>query len=428
MGKDVGIGLIGAGSASFGFVTLYDIASSEVLRGCRVVLVDIDERKLRVMAKVAEILNQYFNANLEIETSTSPNRGLEGLDFIIVSVEKERMKRWKIDFEIPFRNGIKQVLGECGGPGGLSHTLRVVPLILEIARSIEDQCPDAYVFNYSNPEARVTYALRRYTRLKAYGLCTGIYERIQSLASFLNYGPEEIDIVAAGLNHFTWILELRDREGKDLYPELDEKLRIDSEFEPLLRRLYYAFGLYPSPTDNHVGEYISFAWDLVPDEIKGMNWIRLIEAQGEAMRKYVYGLVDGSTSVGEFELRFDRGRAVKVIKAIVENKRYLEYAVNLPNQGIISGLPSDIVVEVPAIVDGSGIYPIHIGRLPDPITSLLYTQAIIQRLSVEAAYECSREKALQALLIDPVVNSYEVAVKTLSELLEAHSDMLPRFK
>ncbi|MEM2447748.1 MAG: hypothetical protein QXT14_02215, partial [Candidatus Bathyarchaeia archaeon] len=127
-------------------------------------------------------------------------------------------------------------------------------------------------------------------------------------------------------------------------------------------------------------------------------------------------------------IRGERGQAVNIIKAIVSNRRYFEYAVNVPNKGVVANLPLDTVVEVPAVVDGSGIHPIHIGSLPTGIDALCYTQAVIQRLSVEAAYEGSYEKALQALLIDPVVHSVEAAKKTLDELLEVHAPLLPQFK
>jgi len=174
------ISLLGAGSASFGLKTLYDIARSKELHGSAVALIDVNEEKLEIMGKVAEKLDRHFSSQLKIESSTNAEKALEGSEFVIISAEKERMKRWKMDFEIPFKHGIKQVIGECGGPGGLAHTLRVVPLILDICQDIEDHCKDALVLNYSNPEARVTLAINKYTKLKAFGLCPGIYERLEA--------------------------------------------------------------------------------------------------------------------------------------------------------------------------------------------------------------------------------------------------------
>jgi len=435
---DVKVSLVGAGSASFGLETLYDIVSSEELHGSTIALIDVDEERLKVMSRVAERFNEYFKANLKIESFTRTRDGLSGSDFVIISVEKERMKRWWLDFQIPHKYGIKQVIGECGGPGGLAHTLRVVPLVLEICRDVEDLCPNAFVMNYSNPEARVAYAINRYTKLRAVGLCPGIYGRMEWLSKALG---RRVEALAAGLNHFTWILKLRFKEsGEDAYPVLIDRLKSADDVkrepvlaeEPLSRVLCLTYGYYPSPSDGHVGEYVSYAWDIVPEREKGENWLGLIEKWSENIRETVADIATGKLSVERYRssglIGGERGQAVNIIKAIVSNKRYFEYAVNVPNKGVISNLPLDTVVEVPAIVDGSGIHPMHIGNLPTGVDALCYTQAIIQRLSVEAAYEGSYEEALQALLIDPVVHSVEAAKKTLDELLEVHAALLPQFK
>jgi alpha-galactosidase len=202
--------------------------------------------------------------------------------------------------------------------------------------------------------------------------------------------------------------------------------------EPLSRILCLTYGYYPSPSDGHVGEYVPYAWDIVPEREKGENWLRSVEKWSEGIRETVANIATGRLSIERYRssalIGGERGQAVSIIRAVVSNKRYFEYAVNVPNRGIISNLPLDTVVEVPAIVDGGGIHPMHIGNLPTGIDALCYTQAVIQKLSVEAAYEGSYEKALQALLIDPVVCSIEAARKTLDEFLEVHADLLPQFK
>lgn len=434
---DVKISLVGAGSASFGLETLYDIASSEELHGSTVALIDIDEGKLKIMTKVAERLNEHFKANLKIESFTKARDGLSGSNFVIISVEKERMKRWWLDFRIPHKYGIKQVIGECGGPGGLAHTLRVVPLVLEICRDAEDLCPNALIFNYSNPESRVAYAINRYTKLKAVGLCPGIYGRMEWLSRALK---RQVEALAAGLNHFTWILSLWFKDsGEDAYPILMEKLKAKNPSdqgilaeEPLSKILCLTYGYYPSPSDGHVGEYIPYAWDIVAERERGENWLSAVEKWSENIRRIVEDIATGRLSIEQYRsaalISGERGQAVNIIRAMISNRRYFEYAVNIPNKGIISNLPSDAVVEVPAVIDGSGIHPVHIGSLPIGIDALCYTQAIIQRLSVEAAYEGSYEKALQALLIDPVIQSVEAAKKTLDEFLEVHKPLLPQFR
>ena len=426
------ISLIGAGSASFGLKTLYDIARSKDLSGSSIALIDVNEQKLGIMSKVAERLDKHFNSGLKVESSTDAKEALEGSDFVIISAEKERMARWKMDFEIPFKHGIKQVIGECGGPGGLAHTLRVVPLILDICRDIEDHCKDAVVLNYSNPEARVTLAIKRYTKLDAFGLCPGIYERLEAFTELFKVKIEEFEPFAAGLNHFSWLLDLRFKDGTDAYPILDEKLKENPDFEPLCRELYRAFHCYPSPSDNHCGEYVPYAWEKVPEKIRGMNWIISCERGGEKIQKIVLSIAKGECSLRALRLRprwWWRmiSPAIGIITSITQNKRSFEHAVNMLNNGYVNNLPQSIVAEVPAVVDSSGIHGVGVGSLPKAIANLCNTQGTIQELAVEAAQEGSYEKAFQALMIDPIVHNLEAAKATLDELLEAHAPLLPQF-
>jgi len=424
------ISLIGAGSASFGLNTLYSIARSQELHGSTVALIDVNEESLNVMRKVAERLNKHFKSDLKIEASTEAKEVLGGSEFVLISVEKERMKRWKMDFEIPFKHGIKQVIGggAGGGPGALSHALRVIPLILDICRDVEDYCKDALVLDYTNPEARVILAINRYTKLRGYGLCPGIYERLEAFAELFGVKSEEFEPFAARLNHFTWLLDLRFTDGTDAYPRLDEKLRERPDFEPLCRELYYAFHYYPSPKDSFCGEFVGYGWEKVPEEIRGMNYIRIIEERGVKFRKVALSFAKGECPLESLPLELEMSTAIRIIKAMVENKRHYEYAVNMPNKGYINNLSKNIVVEVPAVVDKSGIHGLGVGSLPKAIANLCSTQGTTQEIAVEAAFEGSYEKALQALLIDPVVHDLEAAKATLDELLKAHAPLLPQFR
>lgn len=426
------ISLIGAGSASFGLKTIFDIAQAEDLNGSTLVLIDINKKKLDIMKKVAEKLDERFNANLKIEASTNAKEVLSGSQFVVISAEKERMKRWYIDFRIPSKYGFKHVIGECGGPGGLAHTLRVIPLILEICRDIEDYCANALVLNYTNPEGRICLGISRYTKLKAVGLCPGIYETIEKISPLMGVDPDKVEAIAAGLNHFTWILDLRLKDGRDLYPLLREKLSENPEFEPLCQELFHTFGLFPSPGDNHVGEYVPYAWEKTPVEVRGLNWLRSIDKGGKRFER-VSSIASGKMPEEEFKELSDqyllrtRSMAVKIMVSVTENKRYMEYAVNLPNKGYITNLPENVIVEVPGIVDASGVRGVGIGALPKGIAALCQLQATIQELSVEAAAEGSYHKALQALLVDPVINHLDNAKVMLRELLDAHAPLLPQF-
>ena len=426
--------LMGAGSAQFALTTVYDIVRNEELHGSTLSLVDIDKERLDRSKRLTDELNREFKSGLKIESTVDRKEALEGADFIISAVEVDRFNRWKLDCEIPLRYGIKQVVGECGGPGGISHALRIIPIVLDICRDVQDICPDALFINYSNPMTRVCRAIGRYTKVKFVGLCYGVYIQLMILSNFLGVRPEELEGKAAGLNHFSWIMDLRFKEGEDAYPTLRERLsEAKGYLQPLCREIYYRFGFYPSPTDGHIAEFVSFGYDLCRPEERGYEgWIKPYYDHLQVLQDAASSIVDGDLSPLERlkpVLKVNKeGRAIDVINAILSNKRYLELAVNVPNEGHILNLPRYAAVEVPALIDSSGIKCLNMGYLPKGIAGLLETQVAVGELNVEAAAIGSRELALQAMLLDPVVDNVEAADKTLEELLRVHSDLLPQFR
>lgn len=426
--------LMGAGSAQFALTTVYDIVRNEELHGSTLSLVDIDKERLDRSKRLTDELNREFKSGLKIESTVDRKEALEGADFIISAVEVDRFNRWKLDCEIPLRYGIKQVVGECGGPGGISHALRIIPIVLDICRDVQDICPDALFINYSNPMTRVCRAIGRYTKVKFVGLCYGVYIQLMILSNFLGVRPEELEGKAAGLNHFSWIMDLRFKEGEDAYPTLRERLsEAKGYLQPLCREIYYRFGFYPSPTDGHIAEFVSFGYDLCRPEERGYEgWIKPYYDHLQVLQDAASSIVDGDLSPLERlkpVLKVNKeGRAIDVINAILSNKRYLELAVNVPNEGHILNLPRYAAVEVPALIDSSGIKCLNMGYLPKGIAGLLETQVAVGELNVEAAAIGSRELALQAMLLDPVVDNVEAANKTLEELLRVHSDLLPQFR
>jgi alpha-galactosidase len=430
------ITLIGAGSASFGPGTLSALfAARERLAGSTVALVDVDPDALDVMARVARRANEATGEPFTVEATTDRRKVLPGSRFVIVAVAVRRNERWRLDFEIPLKHGVKQVLGENGGPGGLFHTCRNVPIVLDVCRDVEELCPDALVLNFTNPEGRICLAATRYTGVQFVGLCHGIGMAQVAIAQVLDLPPEEIDPRAAGLNHFTWILDLRRTStGEDLYPALrraapekglDEAGTGDYRYGVKLSRyLMDVFGYWPSPSDDHVGEYLSYAWEtcgLDGYDFDGAD--RWAEQQWRWLRR----LAGGEEPV---ESLLERGwgeRAVPIITGVLGNTHQYELAVNVPNDGFIPNLPDGAIVEVPATVDASGVHGVHVGPLPEPIAAMCRNQiAVIDRV-VEAAVHGDRGAALQALLLDPVVGAVSQAEAILDEMIEVHADFLPQF-
>ncbi len=435
--------MIGAASASFGPAMISDAVLTPELRGSTLVLVDIDGERLETMAAYARRVNEAVGAGLKIEHTVDRTRALPEAEFVITSVAVKRDELWKLDFQIPLKQGIKQVLGENGGPGGLSHALRNIPIILAIARDVEKLCPKALLMNFSNPESRIGLALSRYTGLQFVGLCHGIGMAYDSVSRITGLPADDLVAIAAGLNHFVWLLDIRRRSTQeDVYPILRAADKTyDPTYYPLTRRMFRLYGLYPHPSDDHIGEYLSFAWEECglegydferADYWRERNWQRITRiARGEEP----VPLPEGMAGSAEARLQEDAPRlhrsgefAFPIVVSTVNNRHELIEAVNIRNDGLIANVPDWAVVEVPAVAGADGIKGVKVGALPAGIAALVNTQAHVQDLVVEAAVHGSRELALQALLADPVVHSAEAAEKCLDELLSVHAPYLPQFK
>jgi alpha-galactosidase len=434
------IAVIGAASATFGPKVLKDILNHPQLAGSTIHLMDIDAERLEIMTQLARRLTD----SVTLESSTDRRAALEGANYVLISVEIERYKLWKQDFFIPVRLGSRQVTGELGGPGGLFHSLRQIPVHLDIARDIETLCPEAIVMIESNPLNRICLAMRRHTKIgQIIGLCHGVEITQWRLGQILEMQAEEMTATAAGVNHFTWILDLRlAATGEDLYPKVRETLRdADPAFQPLSRKLFDVYGFYPACGDGHIGEYIPYAHEFLGLEGPGLDemdrdfdlsWKRLRKlARGE---KIAEGEFVEETSQEEMKFADFHGPrrwvdtlAFPIMAAIESNRVHRMPAVNMLNEGSIGNLPSDVFVETPAMVDSSGVHPARIGNLPKPLAAFCRRDIDQAELTVEAAVTGDRKLVLQAMLLDPVVDSVRTAEKILDEMMKTQAEYLPQF-
>jgi len=414
--KNAKIVFIGAGSILFGAAMLRDIFTrKDELSGCTLSLVDIDKEALDRMYNAACEMNKLTGAGLILEKSTNRRDVLQGADFVVNSICIERNALWRLDFEIPKKYGIRHCLGENGGPGALFFSLRTLPIILDILRDMEEFCPEAYFLNFSNPESRIILAAGRYTKIKSVGLCHGIFGGHSQAAKLLNMDCNDVYTLGAGLNHFQWLLELRDsRTGENLYPKLAvAEKTFAPEFEPFSRKLFRAYGFYPSCGGDHIGEYLPYGYE------SGEEGCPFDEADQYRLDrlKEIDERIAGRMSWDEW-MSPSGERGADIIAAKLHNKRtVVESGIVYNSSGAISNLPKDGAVEVPVAVDISGIRPLSI-TLPEPLARILTSQVMVQQMAVDAAVNASKELALQALLMDPVVNSTDAAVKLLEELWE----------
>jgi len=421
--------VIGAASTVFGPKLLRDLVHYKDLAGSEVVFVDINAERLEVYTKLARRVSDESGMRYKIRSTTNRRDALDGAAYVVETFAVGRNEIWQQDFNVPRKYGIKHVNAECGGPGALMLTCRNTPELLAIAEDMEELCPDAWLMVASNPEGRLMMAVDRYTRLKCVGLCHGIEIILNKLdTEVLGIPATELEPTAAGVNHFTWLQELRRADsGESVLEELKEKLAgKEADYMPLTRRMLDVYGLIASPGDIHIGEFLQFAWEYVG--LDGPNFSRRMSSAPKVWEK-LSRQASGEQSIDEYLA----GRtwadtlAGPLIDGLANNNRIRMPALNVRNEGLIPNLSNDAIVEVPAIVDANGIQPIRVDPLPMGIAAMCQREVSVAELAVEAAVKGDRNAALQAFLADAHVPSLKDAEKMLDELLALQAAYLPQF-
>lgn len=419
--------LIGAGSASFGLTMLHDVYSEPLLERSTLWLVDLDPEAVERTRALAAAVEAATNRSIDVRCTSDRLEALPGADVVIVAVEVDRVRRWVLDYEVPRSHGVMQIYGENGGPGGLSHALRTIPLVEGIALDVARLAPDAVLLNFTNPEGRVCTAMRRHhPEVNIVGLCHEVSNMTNLMAPHLDRGP--LRWRAAGLNHFTWLLEATDEDGRDVTDELPlldalDKVAAESVQETygLVRYLYERFGTMVATSDSHVGEYFPFAHEHVaPLDVEGRQ-VRMrafVDSVASALR-------DGTMDWDLF-WQWESGEAVlPILRAAITGDPQPVASAILPNDGLIPVMPTDCAVEVSATATADGLVGDVSDDLPAALAGVLNLEVAIQQLTADAALTGSRDAALEALLVDPVVGSSTTAEAVLLDLEEAHAGVWP---
>jgi alpha-galactosidase len=415
--------LIGAGSTSFGLSTLHDLYADPVFTGATVWLVDLASAPIERMQRLAGALEAATGRGIAVRATTDRTDALPGADAVIVSVEVDRDHRWQQDFEIPRKYGVEHVLGENAGPGGLAHALRTIPLVAEIARDVERLAPDALLVNFTNPEGRICTAFRRHLDQPIVGLCHEVELGRRRFAELLG---RPLECRAAGLNHLTALVTARDpTTGAELTPELHAAVRKlrdgDGETFAFVRYLHERFDVVISTSDSHAGEYYREAVEhAAPKDFLGRQ---------QKLRHLVDGFAD-TIIAGEADLepfwQWETSEPLRpILRASITGEDERIASAILPNDGLVPALPGDCAVEVSAVAGGTGITGDRTDDLPVAFAATLRHEVAVQQLVADAALLGSREAALQALLIDPVVGSSHAAEGILADFETAHRDLWP---
>ncbi|WBW99087.1 alpha-glucosidase/alpha-galactosidase [Oceanirhabdus sp. W0125-5] len=429
------ITFMGAGSTIFAKNVLGDVMLTPALRDSHIALYDIDHKRLKESEIMLNNINRNSNENrAEIVAYTDRKEALRGADYVVNAIQVGGYEPCTVtDFEIPKKYGLRQTIADTIGIGGIFRSLRTIPVLFDFAKDMEEVCPDAWFLNYTNPMATLTGAMLRGTNIKTVGLCHSVQVCAKYLLKGLDIPEEDVQWKIAGINHMAWLLEIS-RNGQDLYPEIKRRAleRETPHYDMVRYEIMKQFGYYVTESSEHNAEYMPyFIKSKYPELIEKFN-IPLDEYPRRCIEQ-----IKGWKEMGE-ELVNNKN---------LEHKRTTEYASyimeametdipykiggNVLNTGLITNLPKDAVVEVPCMVDRSGVTPCYVGDLPQQLAALNRTNINTQLLTIEAALTGKKEYIYQAAMLDPHTSA-ELSIDDIrslcDDLIEAHGDWLPKFE
>lgn len=437
------ITFLGAGSTVFARNVLGDCMCSSVLRECEIALYDIDAQRLKESHMILNAINKGKGEFATIKSYLGLDQlrdALKDATFVVNAIQVGGYDPCTIlDFEIPKKYGIHQTIADTLGIGGIMRTLRTIPVLETFAEAIEEVCPNAWLLNYTNPMSMLTGYLQRYTKVKTVGLCHSVQTCSRELLKSLGMedkveGRKEL---IAGINHMGWLLEIKDKEGNDLYPEIKKRAKAKNASEKhhdMVRFDYIdKLGYYCTESSEHNAEYNMFyIKNKYPELIEQFN-IPLDEYPRRCVSQIEGWAKQRDDLLAHPILEHNRSQeyASYIMEAIVTNTPY-KIGGNVLNSGhLIENLPQDACVEVPCLVDGTGIHPCYVGKLPVQLAAMNMTNVNVQLLTIEAARTKKKEHIYHAAMLDPHTAS-ELSIldimKMVDELIEAEKEWLPEYK
>ncbi len=429
------ITFMGAGSTVFVKNVIGDVLLTSAINDCEIALYDIDKTRLEESYLVVGALNTKYNGGKARITKylgvEQRKEALRGARFVINAIQVGLYDPCTIiDFEIPKKYGLRQTIADTLGIGGIFRGLRSIHVLKDFARDMEEVCPDAWFLNYTNPMSILSGYMQRYTGVKTVGLCHSVQVCTEGLLKGL--GMEDVEIgneLIAGINHMAWLLKVKDKDGNDLYPEIKKRAKeknATEKHDDMVRFDYIdKLGYYCTESSEHNAEYNPFyIKPAYPELIEKFNipldeYPRRCVNQIKNWSKQKDELLNG----GDIAHTRSREYGSRIIEAMVTDTPY-KIGGNVLNNGAIDNLPQDACVEVPCLVDGNGVHPTHVGRLPVQCAAMNMTNINCQLLTIEAARTQKKEHIYQAAMMDPHTGaqlSIDDIIKMCDELFEAHT-------
>ena len=463
------ITFIGAGSTVFARNLLGDILSYPELAESTIALHDIDPERLRTTQVVAGRIAEALGVHPTIEATLDRRAALDGADYAISMFQVAGYKPGTvIDFEIPKKYGLRQTIADTLGIGGIMRALRTIPVFLDMGRDMTELCPDVTFLNYVNPMAMITSAINRATKIKTVGLCHSVQGTAEQMAHDIGVPIEEINYVAAGINHMAFYLKF-ERDGVDLYPQLRQV--VAEGRVPDWNRVRYEMltrsGYFVTESSEHFAEYTPWfikrdrpdliekfnvpldeyirrceiqlaGWEFVQYKIDhpeaGLDDLRQMMQAKSATNpyltpRYIERVLHETAELDAGKVHRSHEYGSGIIHSIETGSPRIVYG-NVPNKGLIDNLPQGCCVEVPCVVDKNGVQPVHIGALPPQLAAMMQTNINVQTLTVEAALTGKREHIYHAAMLDPHTAAeldLDQIWHLVDDLIEAHGDWLPAY-
>jgi alpha-galactosidase len=422
--------LNGAGSAEFTKELLGDLLGFPELAGCTIALHDVNPERLATGEAIARATLEALGAEARIETHPDRRSALDGADHVISMIRVGGHEGLRQDFVIPAAHGMRQAMADTLGVGAIFRALCTIPSLLALGDDMAELCPDAWLYDYTNPMAALVWSVYAGTpHRRVVGVCMSAKNTAEQLAEIVGVPFEEVTWVTAGMNHQAWLLRF-ERDGRDLYDDLDAAIARDPD--GLGRRvrveIYRRFGLFPSESSEHNADLVP--WFLThPDEVERYR-IPVEEYLHRSERGLAeYEELRRSLAAGEpLDVEFGPEYAPQIVHSIETGTPRTVYA-NVRNGGCIANLGDDVCVEVPCLIDGAGVQPTSVGELPPGPLALTRLYANVCELTVLAALEGSRERLYQAAMLDPLTSAsltIDETVAVCDELIDAHAEHLPR--
>ena len=433
----VKIAIIGAGSIVFCSTFLNDIFRVPELDGCEIALMSPTQNKVGKVKNYAEKIIKKNNLKTKVYATSDRRDALKGAKYVICTFQIGGIDAFAYDYEIPMKYGVNQCIADSLGPGGVFRLLRSTPLYDDIDKEVAELCPDAYILNYVNPMGALCTYLAEYTNLNYVGLCHGVQTTMDLISGYVGVDKDQIDFVAAGINHMAWFLKL-EHNGKDLYPTLRENIEKPEYYvnEKVRGEVLRQCGYFMTESTGHLSEYLPW---FRKNEHSLKTYCDMPEFGGESGAAYYFSKKIAEKYLNEDVFDLESGEldprskeyCSYIIEAIETGVPFLFNGNVSNNELFISNLPAGSCVEVPIYADRQGLHPMSMGCLPPHLAAMNQSNITVQALAALAAKHADPEMVFWAIAMDPLTS----AVLTLDqirdmtiELFEAEKPWLPQFE